>query len=297
MSYPIFLKHALKHMLGLAAAATAPITRRTKRPFACILVYHRVADLESVDARVDAWNVRPARFEKQIAGLAKFAEFTSLSELPRRLSAPPGAKPLVCLTFDDGFAHFRSSVLPVLRRYDVPSSLFVVTSCVGSDEPYPFDRWGKKNRSTVAPMTWRPVGWKDLEACADNGLVTIGSHSHRHLNASECDSKQLTEEAGASRAILLRKLGDGHARFYAYPYGSTRLNQVGAAYAKIVKDAGYTLGLTTDLGLADVHSDPFLLPRIEAHAFDSPSILRAKVLGSIQPYRFSDRFRSADRGA
>ncbi len=55
------------------------------------------------------------------------------------------------------------------------------------------------------------------------------------------------------------------------------------------------MAVTTDLGRATEVSDPFLLPRIEAHALDAPGVLRAKALGALAPYRLTDNLRLLNR--
>ena len=67
--------------------------------------------------------------------------------------------------------------------------------------------------------------------------------------------------------------------------------------SRAVKDAGYRLAVTFDLGRVTANSDPYLLPRVEAHGLDGPAVIRAKVLGSLAPYRLTDRLRRAERAA
>ena len=165
-------------------------------PRACIFYYHRIADVGFVDAQVDDWNVTPKQFERQIATLVSLSDIVPLSELPHRLNTGATShKPIACLTFDDGYANFHSEVLPILKRYQVPATAFVVTSSVGSPDPLPFDHWAGRNAGRTRPDAWRPLNWRELENCVSSGLVTIGAHSHRHRKGSECTPAQLTEEA------------------------------------------------------------------------------------------------------
>jgi peptidoglycan/xylan/chitin deacetylase (PgdA/CDA1 family) len=159
----------------------------------------------------------------------------------------------------------------------------------------PFDRWGTRVRSRTPAEAWRAMDWEQLERCAASGLITIGAHSHLHLNASECTPSQLHQEAEASRAVLASRLGEAHAATYAYPYGCTRLGEVSAEYVRAVQAAGYRLAVSTDLGLARAESDRYRLPRIEVHALDSPAVVRAKARGALAPYYVTDRLRSARR--
>ena len=290
------LKRTVKQTTGWAAVVSQLVTETPAAPRGCVFYYHRIADVGFVDSHVDDWNVTPEQFERQVATLATFAEIVPLGQLRQRLSSKAMThKPIVCLTFDDGFANFYSQVLPILKRYQVPATAFVVTSSVGSFEPLPFDHWAGRNIGRTRPESWRPLNWQELEDCVASGLVTIGAHSHRHLKGSDCTEAELADEAGHSREILRSRLGEAQSVHYAYPYGNTKLGHVSPGYVKAVKAAGYELAVTTDLGLVDAHSDPFILPRLEAHMMDSPGVLKAKALGALAPYRLTDHFRGAYR--
>lgn len=295
---PITAKRAIKRAAGWAAVLAAPWVHRPARPRACILMYHRVAPVDFVDPRVDDWNVPPSVFASHVAALADFAECVPVGELRARLAeSTPPPKPLVCVTFDDGYRNFATIALPILQRHRVPAACFVVTSCVGDEEPMPFDRWALRHRNGVSAEAWHPIDWPSLEKSLETGLVTVGSHSHRHRDGSACGAAELTDEAGTSREILRKRLGPAAAEAYAYPYGSSRLGHVSPAYVAAVRAAGYTVGLSTDLGLADAGSDVFRLPRIEANPLDSAAVLKAKVRGALAPYRMTDRLRRKRRAA
>jgi peptidoglycan/xylan/chitin deacetylase (PgdA/CDA1 family) len=293
-------KHMLKRTAGIASTLLHPFVARPGQPSLCILAYHRVAPVPFIDPRFDNWNVMPDAFEKQIAALAGFADIVALSEVPFLLGAAPRpsrARPLVCLTFDDGFASFRSEALPILQRYGAKATLFVVTRFVGSPDPMPFDRWSRRHRDRVAPAMWRAVTWDDVEHCLASGLVTIGSHSHEHRIGSDCTPDELRHEAEASRDVLRARLGRDLPLYYSYPYGSSRPAMVPAAYISAVEDAGYALAVSTDLGLAHQRSHRFFLPRVEAFGLDSAAVLRAKADGVLGPHAVPQWFRSATRSA
>jgi peptidoglycan/xylan/chitin deacetylase (PgdA/CDA1 family) len=266
---------------------------------ACILMYHRTAAIDFVDSRTDDWNVAPDVFERHMRTLAATADVVPLQSLRERLSDRLGdrdrrhGRPLVCVTLDDGYASACESALPILERYQIPATFFVAAAYVGTREPMPFDRWGRLNCGHVDTGSWRAAGWRELERAIRGGLITIGSHSYRHLEARDCGPEHLWEEAERSRDTLRARLGAEHARVYAYPYGSSRLGDVTDAYEQAVRAAGYDLAVTTDLGLAHATNNPFRLPRIEAHQVDSAPVLRAKVRGALAPYWVTDRLRTA----
>lgn len=266
------------------------------RPAACVFYYHRVAEVGFVDARVDDWNVPPRVFERQIAALSEFAEIVPLLELPERLRGrAAGTRPLVSLTFDDGYASFYTKALPVLKRYGSPATAFVVTGTVGREGPQGYDEWGLRNAGCTSEEAWRAMSWGELEACAATGLVHVGAHSHEHLRGSRLTPARMQEEAARSREALRSRLGAEHARAYSYPYGSTRLGDASEEYVSAVRAAGYELAVTTDLGLADTDADPLRLPRVEAHGIDLPGVIKAKAAGRLASYRLTDHFRSLSR--
>lgn len=292
----IRIKRAVKQTVGWAAVLSAPFTLQAEETSACILAYHRVAEIGFIDSQLDDWNVLPATFEQQVAALTKYAEIVPLLELRARLSEPKiGGKPLVCLTFDDGYASVLQHALPILKHYGAPATIFLVTKYIGSEEPLPFDRWSQKNRRRVSRGVWRALNWRDVENCLASGLITVGAHSHQHLDGRDCSGTQMAEEAEQSHEILRRRCGEEHAQAYAYPYGSTRLGEVSATYVEAVRKAGFRLAVTTDLGLVKRRSDPLLLPRVEAHALDSGAVMRAKARGALAPFHLTDRLRQAAR--
>ncbi|MBN1872412.1 MAG: poly-beta-1,6-N-acetyl-D-glucosamine N-deacetylase PgaB [Candidatus Omnitrophica bacterium] len=85
------------------------------------------------------------------------------------IKARDGIKPLpenpVLLTFDDAYKSFYEYVLPIIRAYNVPCVLSVVTNWIEGDAPLEYLKNGL--------MTW-----SDLQKVAREELVTIASHTH-----------------------------------------------------------------------------------------------------------------------
>lgn len=51
----------------------------------------------------------------------------SLDDLPARLAAPSGSRPFACFTFDDGYRDNLEYAFPILRRHNVPHTLYIPT--------------------------------------------------------------------------------------------------------------------------------------------------------------------------
>lgn len=285
-------KNSLKHAAGCASVASSLCCGPNRGARTCIFNYHRVVDLGELRSRIDSWNVGLEAFERQAQWLATEVDCVPLESLLDGLrSQGKKAKPRIALSFDDGYANFRHNVLPVLQRYSLPATVSVVTAYVGSASPFPFDSWGQEIRSRAEPLTWRPISWVELEECIGTGLVSVGSHSHNHFAASACTDENLVEEALKSREIIQRRLGAEQARIFAYPYGFSSAGHVPPSYVAAVQRAGYQMALTTNLGLVHMDSSPFLLPRIEAHGWDSAAILRAKANGYLAAFRLLQGLR------
>jgi peptidoglycan/xylan/chitin deacetylase (PgdA/CDA1 family) len=84
--------------------------------------------------------VDPERFEQQLATLSRVANLVPLSELASRLRRGRGARPVVALTFDDGYADNLHVALPLLERYSAPATVFIPTALIDRGEPFWSDR-------------------------------------------------------------------------------------------------------------------------------------------------------------
>jgi peptidoglycan/xylan/chitin deacetylase (PgdA/CDA1 family) len=281
------VKNSAKWTAGMLSALLGPVAR-ARGPFGVILNYHRVTTTGVHDPVVDDWNVPPEVFERQIRFLAEHATPVRLRDLHARVLESRESRPIFAVSFDDGYANVYRAALPVLVNYGVPATLFVVTSAVDRPGPMPFDTWSVKHGSRLSAEATRPLTWRELEACLATGLIDVGSHSHQHRNGGELGAVALAEEAGVSRALLARRLGERAVPLFAYPYGRTRLAQVGAAYVDAVRAAGYAAAFTTDPGVVSARTSRFLIPRLQAYPLDGALILHAKLRGRLAGYRITD---------
>lgn len=288
----ITVKRGVKRSTGWLATLAHKFSGDIEGPAACILYYHRIADIDFIDQQIDDHNVLPEVFERQIVALSESAEIIPLTELPQRLKRN-AEKPLVCLTFDDGYANFFSTAMPILKRYNVPATLSVVTGIIGTPNPAPFDKWAIKNIHRVSSDAWRPLNWAEIENCLESGLVTLGAHSHRHLKANDCSNAQVQDEVNRSAEILRSRFGESSVPIYAYPYGNSFMGHVPEVYETAVREAGFELAVTTDFGHVVECQSPFRLPRVEAHGLDTAKTLSAKIQSKRSPFYLHDYCRAA----
>jgi peptidoglycan/xylan/chitin deacetylase (PgdA/CDA1 family) len=151
---------------------------------------------------------------------------TLVSYLLGHEPAPPPRS--VVITADDGHESVFTEMLPVVRKYRVPVTLFVHPSAI-SNAPY--------------AMTW-----EQLEALRRTGLFDIQSHTYWHPNF-KTEKRRLspasyrafvTMQLVKPRAVLKDRLGID-ADLVAWPFGIYDNELIDMA-----QDAGYVAGFTLD---------------------------------------------------
>lgn len=104
-------------------------------PRAAVLMYHRIAE-----PRNDPWDmcVTPDHFRQQVEVLRERCEVVPLERLKERL-ASPRRKPLVSITFDDGYRDNLLVAKPILANAGLPATVFLATDYLDSGIPYWWD--------------------------------------------------------------------------------------------------------------------------------------------------------------
>jgi peptidoglycan/xylan/chitin deacetylase (PgdA/CDA1 family) len=107
-----------------------------------ILAYHRVLDrLPSEDYKFDRELISATteEFEWQIAHIKRYYQPITFGELERRLRKGENLENAVIVTFDDGFDDNYYKVYPILKKYDVPATIFISTDYIGGFAPFWFE--------------------------------------------------------------------------------------------------------------------------------------------------------------
>lgn len=209
---------------------------RSRRLPPLALTYHGIAD---VPLRHDPSRlaVRAADFERDVRLLRRWGyRLVTFGELARLAALGEGAR-YAALTFDDGFVDNLTALVPLLRRLDVPATVFVVSGWLGL--PHPDAPWAR----IVDEDELRELG----------RAVEIGAHTITHPDLTTLTLSQAEAELRGSKDALeaiLRHPVD----VAAYPYGAATSDTVAACRA-----AGLAAACMTE-GSGSWH-DPFRLPR------------------------------------
>ncbi|RJO65142.1 MAG: polysaccharide deacetylase family protein [Candidatus Omnitrophota bacterium] len=202
-----------------------------------VLMYHSVSPFATEENRL---SVRCASFERQMRFLKKHRyhviTLSSLAEMIKSKQKIP--RRTVVLTFDDGYRDNFTYAFPVLKKYNLPATIFVIISEVGRIQG---DR----------------LTWEEIYEMQHSGIITFGSHAlgpEPLINIANPD--KVKKEIYDSKKALEGKLKTPVESF-SYPEG--RFNP---AIRQLVKDAGYTVAVATSPGKGYPNDDAWALKRL-----------------------------------
>jgi peptidoglycan/xylan/chitin deacetylase (PgdA/CDA1 family) len=206
-----------------------------------VLMYHRVdRPTAGMPAMTRRLTVAPADFAAEMSWLAGhgYHAITEREAYEAVVRGRPLRHRAVLITFDDGYRDVFRYAVPVLQRFRMPATAFVITNRTS-------DRRGG---------TW--LSWGELREMERLGL-DIGSHTVSHVDLTALPRAAAEAELVRSRLALERHLGHP-VQWFAYPFGG-----VSPAVAALTRRAGYVLAVTTRPGRAQDRRRPLELHRLE----------------------------------
>ncbi|MFN8660539.1 MAG: polysaccharide deacetylase family protein [Thermomicrobiales bacterium] len=101
-----------------------------------ILMYHQVAEIEN-----DHWSmaVRPAYFDEHLQILKDRCRPISLPQLTTEMTSGQLDPRSVVVTFDDGYLDNLIRARPLLERYGIPATMFIVGDAIGQQREFWWD--------------------------------------------------------------------------------------------------------------------------------------------------------------
>jgi len=202
-----------------------------------ILTYHYIrVNPNSRDRMGFALSVTPADFAAQMDWLARYGFHPITTEdLYNNLGGARGlpSKPVI-LTFDDGYADFYTTALPILRSHDFKAVAYVVSGFIG---------WPGYMTATQIRE-------------ADRSGIEIGSHTVSHVNLAQSSAAAVRAQLLESKQAIERVIGHEVVSF-CYPSGKYT-----SAVASQVKAAGYHDSTTTIGGYSHTMSDRYVWARL-----------------------------------
>ena len=183
----------------------------------------------------------PERLRRDVEYLDARYEIVDLPDVLR-----PSETKRIALTFDDGYRDFYRHVVPILREYEAPATVFVIADAI--DDP----SFNHNER-----FEYEYMDRDELAELVDEELVTIGNHTQSHPRLPDLSPERMEDEiVGAKRR--LESTFDVRVDRFCYPY-----NAFDGTAAGIVRE-------THDVGVAgrgrrepvSVETDPAAVPRV-----------------------------------
>lgn len=238
-----------------------------------ILMYHRIADHTSGVA-APTLNVTAAQFRRQLSGLlARGFESWPLSRLAEAHRAGRRVPSNVfAVTFDDGYENNFTEALPILRELNIPATIFLATSYLGTDRRFPFDDWTASGSNRVPSAAWRPLSIEQCHEMLASGVIEFGAHTHTH--------QKFVGRADDFRRDMTDCLQVLHDRFgidrptFAFPYGEFDAELVESARLMPLACAGNSRNQRVEPG-----DDMFLWGRFHVGQSDTAAMLAARLSG------------------
>ncbi len=251
---------------------------------AAVLFYHRVTKQS-----MNGWSIPKWNFERQLDWISKNASPASLDEIRETQLLGSRDKPMVAVTFDDGYGDNCEYAIPALAERNIPCTYFVSTHFVESGEPFPHD--------VACGVPLRPNTVEEIVRMANQG-IQIGAHSHTHVDFGRPLSRlELRMEITDVRKRLQDWTGQP-IEYFAFPIGLRQ--NISQEAIDVVFESGFKCFLSAAGGmnlpgqdanhLQRIHGDPGMAAMKNWLTFD-PRKIRAK-----SPIEYEFRNPGSHRG-
>lgn len=211
-----------------------------------ILMYHTVYDpLDPPQRRIDNNYISTVNLEEQLKYLTDEGySFPTWEEVRRYIDGEIDLpEKSVVLTFDDGTDGFRKYGVPLLNKYKVSATAFIIVS--------------KNGKSWAEHKDDYP--YLDLESHSYDMHRPGGRIGHGGIMTS-MTPVQIFTDLKKSQAVL------GNSNAFSYPFGD--VDQLGTC-RDAVERAGFLAAVTTKYGKVYPGADPLMLPRMRVNGRNS----------------------------
>lgn len=212
-------------------AAPAPLLPSENDVKVLVLNYHMVGSM-FISLAID-----PKDFDWQMKYLVDHGYHTISPDELYNFLAGKGTLPdrPVLITFDDGYEDNYTNAYPILKKYNLKATIFVVTGFLDKRKGY---------------LTWDQA--REME---QNG-VTVESHTVTHAPLPDLPDDRIREELVESKRQAEKELGHP-VEYIAYPTGVHDLH-----IAEMAKEAGYKGGFTVKYSNVDHNSNIYAMERV-----------------------------------
>jgi len=205
--------------------------------YGCLaLTYHRVRNDSIVTKVVEAltdsdelkrYSVYKSEFEHHMQVLVENnVTFVTPEDLRQFRESCKFPKKCIWISFDDVDESVYENAFPILQKYRIPFTLFLIAGRVGDSD---FDNLTLAN-------------WQQIQEMVDSGLATVGSHTYdmHYLEDNEpiffdpMEKDNFFKDIVKSKQVIEANLSGVEVVDFSYPYGEGK-----AELVPIIKKAGF----------------------------------------------------------
>ena len=171
-----------------------------------VLLYHNfVTKVPETDPDNFNYINTPESFEENIKTLLEngytIISMKELDEANNYKKELPN-KPII-ITFDDGYYSNYEYIYPILKKYNIKTSIFILTDKIGQE---------------IDGIKY--LGWDECLEMQNSGLVEIFSHSKKHVFYDKLPVREIRDDVKESYRMIEKHLGKQKLKVFAYPYGA-----------------------------------------------------------------------------
>jgi peptidoglycan/xylan/chitin deacetylase (PgdA/CDA1 family) len=233
-----------------------------------ILCYH------SVSPSINWSCATPELFESHLLWLKENCHVVPFSKILSVLNNHYfDDKPVVAITFDDGYVDNYEWAFPLLKKHGLTATFFITVGFIEKD-PKVLERFRHLWRGNSHELT--PLSWEQIREMRKMGME-IGSHTYSHPNLARLDSKMAKWELEQSKKILEDQLGEPVTAL-AYPFGKYKRHFTYET-VEIAQELGYLIGGAVAFRQVRKEYNPLILPRFTIFR-DTIKTLSQKIYGA-----------------
>lgn len=136
---------------------------------------------------------------------------------------------VVIITMDDGQVGCYTDAFPVLKKYNVPATIFIVNTLVGTEDYF---------------------SWEQAKEMYATGLVQIHCHGYNHSAYDSVTKEKLISDYNKSHKEIEEHMEEKIQKIMAYPAGKSSANTV-----KWLKEIGFEVQVQTRYGTINTSKD------------------------------------------